>query len=188
MLLNFKLEHPGLYSDLLKDAGIGDFHSACEYVQRLPYRRISDKTDFSLVLTEKQGTCSSKHAVLAYVALEQHHPEVEIIAGIFLMGPETHKVLHDFFKGKPYSALPECHCYLRFNGERYDFTSVNSSMERIAPKIVREQRMDPHQAIEWKENIHKHYMESWLKRNLQLELTFEELWADRERCISLLGS
>ena len=187
-MLSFPITQNGTYSDLFLANGITDFESACVFVRDLPYKRNSQRDDLTLVLKEHCGTCSSKHAVLAYLALEQNHPEVEIIAGIFLMSGETHPVLSTFFEDKPYSHLPECHCYLRINGERFDFTAPGNWMERIASKIVREQRMDPHQVIEWKVQIHKHYLEGWLKRNPQLSLTFEDLWNDREMCIRLLES
>jgi len=80
-----------------------------------------------------------KHALLASLALEQQHPEVELIPGIFLMSGDTHPVLTSFFIDRPYDSIPECHCYLRMNGERFDFSAPGNSMNRIAPKIIREQ-------------------------------------------------
>ena len=186
-MLDFSITEKGIYSDLFREKGIHQFSEACAFVQALPYGRNSKRDDFRLILTEGKGACSGKHALLAHLALEQGHPEVEIIAGIFLMNGETHPVLSEFFRDKPYTAIPECHCYLRYNGERYDYTAPGNGMERIAPKIVREQRIDPHQVVEWKPNMHKHYMESWLKRKPDLAISFDELWNDREACIQLIG-
>lgn len=184
---HFDLDKDGTYSDLFRENGCKTFAEACEWIRDLRYGRTSDREDLRLIFSERRGTCSSKHAVLAYAALEQHHPEVEIIAGIFLMNGETHPQLGDFFRDKPYSSLPECHCYLRIGGERFDFTTPGNAMESIAPKIVREQRMDPHQAAGWKVAIHRNYIEGWLKRNPQLGMTLENAWDDREKCIALLA-
>lgn len=167
--------------------GINDFQSACAYVQALPYGRNS-RRDFTLVLTEGKGACSGKHALLAALAEENGATDIELIAGIFLMSGETHPVLSEFFEEKPYSVLPECHCYLRCNGKRFDYTSTGNGMARIAPKIVREQRIEPHQVIEWKPKIHQEYIRGWLRRNPQIDLTFEEVWAHRESCIALMSS
>lgn len=186
-MLNFPIEKSGPFSDLFRANDIADFAAACSFIGNLPYERISQRNDLTLVLKELRGTCSSKHAVLAYLALEQEHPEVELIAGIFLMSGETHPILATFFDEQPYDHLPECHCYLRIGGERFDFTTKSNLMERIAPKIVREQRIDPHQVVEWKEQIHRHYLEGWLKRNPQLDLSFDELWSGREQCILILS-
>jgi len=172
-------------TQLFIQRGIRDFLSACSTIQALPYGRNVNRMDLGLILTEGRGACSGKHALLATLAEENGIPEIELIAGIFLMSPETHPLLTDFFEGKPYTALPECHCYLRFNGERFDYTDHSNGMERIAPKIVREQRIEPHQVAEWKPKIHQEYLKGWLKRNPQVELSLEELWEDREQCIQL---
>jgi hypothetical protein len=185
--MDFEITAPGEFSDLYSQAGCGTFTEACRWTAELRYGRNSDRSDFKLIFSESRGTCSSKHGALAYLALEQGHPEVEIIAGIFMMSGETHPVLHEFFSGKPYVALPECHCYLRIAGERLDFTSGSGLMQHIAPKIVREQRMDPHQAAEWKEGIHRNFIDGWLRRNPQIGLSADEIWAHRERCITLLS-
>jgi hypothetical protein len=155
-------------------------------VQALPYGRNSSR-DPKLVLTEGKGACSGKHALLASLAEEHGETEIELIAGIFLMSGETHGALVDFFSGKPYDVIPECHCYLRYRGERFDYTSPGNGMERIAPKIVREQRIEPHQVVEWKPKIHQEYVKGWLRRNPQIDLTFEEIWEEREKCIGQLS-
>lgn len=185
-MINFQLTSEETKSSLFRSNGIHDFQSACEYIAALPYGRNSKREDFSLVFEEQRGTCSSKHALLAELALENGMDQIELIAGIFLMSPETHPKLSNFFADKSYSVLPECHCYLRYRGERYDFTDTSDGMLRIAPTIVREQRIDPNQVIDWKIVIHKDYLERWLRRNPQIQLSLEELWQERERAIALL--
>jgi len=186
-MLNFPLSANGPFSSLFREKELHDFKEACAFVQALPYGRNSERADFSLVVREGKGACSGKHALLASLAEENGQEGVELIAGIFLMSGETHPVLESFFIGKPYTAIPECHCYLRFNGERFDYTAPGNGMERIAPKIVREQRIEPQQVVDWKPKMHRHYLESWLKRKTGLALTFEELWNDREACIRLMS-
>lgn len=181
-LPNFQLKSTEL-SQLFIDKGILDFHGACAYVQQLPYSRISDRSNLTLVLKEGKGTCSSKHGLLAKLAEENEHFETELIAGIFLMSPETHPVLTDFFKDKPYSSLPEMHCYFRFEKQRFDFTSTDNRMPLIETKIIREQRIEPHQVGDWKVKIHQEYIKAWLLRNPQIEFTFEEIWQQREEMI-----
>jgi hypothetical protein len=183
----FPLSSDSLYSKQFLELGITDFESACLYVQSLPYGRNADRSDFSLVLSEGKGSCSSKHGLLAALAEENGLQDVELIAGIFLMSDETHPKLAPFFVDKPYTNIPECHCYLRYKGERFDYTDSSNGMERIASKIVREQRIEPHQVGEWKPKIHQEYLKGWLKRNPQVSLSFEEMWEEREMCIGLLS-
>lgn len=186
-MLDFNITSNGPYSVAFREIGISSFKNACDFVARLSYGRNANREDFSLVLSEEKGTCSSKHALLASLALENGHPEIELIAGIFLMNGETHSKLRDFFKDKPYPNIPECHCYLRLKGERFDFTDLSDGLERIAPKLVREQRIDPNQVSDWKIMIHKHYLQGWLNRNPQFHITLDELWSDRETVIGLLS-
>lgn len=186
-MIDFELSSAQLYSSHFRESGISSFKDACSFIAELPYGRTTNREDVGLVLTEGKGTCSSKHALLATLALENGHPEIELIAGIFLMSGETHARLTHFFESKTYSSIPECHCYLRFNGERFDFTDTSGSMEKIIPKLVREQRIDPNQVTDWKIMIHKHYLQGWLNRNPLIKLSLEEIWKDREEAISLLS-
>ncbi|MDR0801716.1 hypothetical protein [Fluviicola sp.] len=184
---NFELSSSELYSVAFRDQGVHSFVEACNYIAQLPYGRNANREDFSLVLSERRGTSSSKHALLAELALENGRPEVELIAGIFLMSGETHTKLVPFFENKPYASLPECHCYLRYKGERFDFTDTSETLKRIIPKLVREQRIDPGQVCDWKIVIHQDYLKRWLNRNPAVGMTLEEIWKDREEVITLLG-
>ncbi len=186
-MMDFELTSSESYSTSFRNKGINSFNEACDFVAQLPYGRNTNREDFGLVLSEGKGTCSSKHALLATLALENGHPEIELIAGVFLMNGETHSKLTDFFSNKAYPAIPECHCYLRFKGERFDFTDTSNGLERIAPKLVREQRIDPNQVSDWKIMIHKHYLEGWLKRNPAFGMSLDEIWKDREEAIALLS-
>jgi hypothetical protein len=54
--------------------GANDLRAAGRYLQTLPYGRTADRADFRTVLREGKGTCSTKHALLASIADEQHLP------------------------------------------------------------------------------------------------------------------
>ena len=178
----------GTVSKRFNEIGIKRFSEACKFIENLPYGRISYRDNLDLVLVEKRGTCSSKHGILARLCEENDHEETELIAGIFLMSPETHVELSDFFKDKPYNNLPEMHCYFRLSShDRYDFTSKNNRLALIEPKLVREQRIEPHQTGDWKEKIHQDYLRRWVARKPELGLSFDEIWAQREECIRLLS-
>lgn len=184
---NFELTSNEQYSLAFREKGVNSFLEACNFIAKLPYGRNTNREDFGLVLSEQKGTCSSKHALLAELALENGHPEIELVAGIFLMSGETHAKLASFFENKPYTSLPECHCYLRYKGERFDFTDTSGALELIAPKLVREQRIDPSQVSDWKIVIHKDYLQRWLNRNPAIGMTLEAIWKEREEAISILS-
>jgi hypothetical protein len=185
-LPDFQLEK-GPNSERFIEKGIFTFKEACNYIQKLPYGRTSDRTNNSLILAEGKGTCSSKHGLLASLTEENNQLEIELIAGIFMMSPATHPQLTNYFKDKNFTYIPEMHCFFRYKGKRFDFTSSTNRLEFIEPKLVREQRCEPHQVGEWKEMIHKEYMNKWIGRNLSLGLTFDQVWKHREVCIGLLS-
>ena len=183
-IVNFPL-NDGEFSLLFRAKGIVTFREACNFLKKIPFGRISQINDFALVLTENIGNCSSKHAILAKLAEENLHTEIELIAGIFLMNEATHPVLKDFFKDKSYKSIPEMHCYLRCAKYRFDFTAVIDRMALIETKIVREQRIEPHQVGDWKKVLHQDYLQKWLNRNADWQISLEHLWQDREECIRL---
>lgn len=186
-MIDFEITSNEIYSTAFSERGIHIFSDACKFIRELPYGRNANRSDFLLVLSEEKGTCSSKHALLASLALENGMEGVELIVGIFMMSPETNPSLEEFFRDKSYPSIPEAHCYLGYKGERFDFTALDFDKEKIAPKIVREQRIDPNQVSDWKIMIHKHYLQGWLNRNPAIELSLEEIWKDREEAISLLS-
>jgi hypothetical protein len=187
-MIDFNLTSNESYSTAFRERGIHSFLDACAFIHELPYGRNANRSDFMLVLSEEKGTCSSKHAMLASLALENGIEGVELIVGIFMMSSETNPSLEAFFRNKTYQSIPEAHCYLNYKGERFDFTALNFDLEKITPKIVREQRIDPNQVSDWKVMIHKHYLQGWLKRNPVIELSLEEIWTDREEAIYLLSN
>lgn len=186
-MIDFELKAEQIYSKVIQSKGIYTFKEACEYIQNLPYGRISDRSKFELVIEEGKGTCSSKHGLLAGIAEENNHKEVELMVGIFQMSPETHPVLTSFFEGKTYPHIPEAHCYLRFDGERYDYTSNSNEHDANKLLFIREQRVDPHQAAEWKEVIQQDYIKRLLVRKPEFQISFEDLWKDREECIRIFS-
>lgn len=54
-------------------------------VKHIPYGRNSNRTNFSLVISENKGTCSSKHAFLKDFAIKNKIPNVQLIIGIYKM-------------------------------------------------------------------------------------------------------
>lgn len=180
MIPNFKILSKESISQKFIENGINEFSQACDFVMNLPIGKNSSRIEFEKIFEELKGTCSTKHGLLAVLALENNHPEIELMFGIYLMSEETHPQFSDFLSQNSLTNLPETHCFLRYNGKRYDFSSVTPLLEKIESKIVREQRIDPPQVGEWKEVIHKDYLTRWLKRKPEIGLSLEEIWVRRE--------
>lgn len=184
--INFTIESEGKFSSLFRELEIYSFHEACKFIQALKYGRISDRSDFTLVLREKQGTCSSKHALLTELLLENGAEDIELICGIYLMSTETNPKIAPLLEKYHLTQIPECHVYFRYKNERFDYTGLGFDIKKVEPFIVREQRMDPSQTIEWKVKIHQKYIEGWLNRKPEITYILDEIWAIREEIIAHL--
>ncbi len=97
---------------------------ACKHISNLPYKRNSDKNNIQCVFNDLGGTCSTKHAVLRKLALENKHPEIRLILGIFKMDSEyTFKIKNTLQKFN-LNYIPEAHNYLKIEDEYFDFTKL----------------------------------------------------------------
>lgn len=170
---------------LINHIGICTWEDLLDYVKALPYGRNSNRTDFQLVITEKRGTCSSKHAMLKHVADVNTIPTVKLILGMYKMNgintPNIGKVLVE--NGLDY--IPEAHCYLKINGKRVDITTAQSDFERLEKDLIQELEIQPEQVAEFKIEYHKDFLKKWNLEN-KLNLHFKEIWKIRETCIANL--
>jgi hypothetical protein len=106
--------------------GIDTFLNACGYVQELPYGYNSDRDDIMILFKEKMGSCTTKHAVIATLAVELGLP-VEKYIGIYAMTEAivtgTARILDTY--QLPY--VPMIHCFLGYGQYRVDLTDGNAN-------------------------------------------------------------
>ncbi|OZM56851.1 hypothetical protein CIB95_08750 [Lottiidibacillus patelloidae] len=184
-LPNFKIKKEGPISYQFLKLKITSFHEAMNFVQKLPYGRNKVRSNYMLVLEEMQGTCSTKHALLKALCIEQGYEEIKLMTGIYEMNGENTPGVGDVLKEAGLSVIPEAHCYLLYKGNRYDITR-NVVSEPIEPFLV-EMEIQPEQIGEYKVTVHKDYMHKWIKKN-HIGLSFRELWTIRENCIKALSN
>ncbi|WP_246941221.1 hypothetical protein [Bacillus pinisoli] len=82
---NFKIAPLGSISKSFLDLGLTHFQQVAQYIGGLPYGRNADRADYTLVLNESKGTCSTKHALLSALCLEQNRDEITLFTGIYEM-------------------------------------------------------------------------------------------------------
>lgn len=167
-------------------AGVQTYRDAASLVYRLPYGRTSSRVDFMAVLIEGRGTCSSKHAVLAELAIEQQLP-VALMLGIYLMNKRNTPDIGGVLARQGLGEIPEAHCYLMYRGARIDVTrEVESPAEPIAA-LLHEEQIAPRQVGVYKVHLHQEFLRNWLRAgHLRDTWTFDELWRVREECIAAL--
>lgn len=156
------------------------------FVKNLPYRRNSNRTDFSLVITEKIGTCSSKHAYLKDFADKKNIENVKLVIGIYKM-KESNTKIGNILSENNIEYIPEAHCYLKIDGIPLDCTTSNSNFDKIKKDILQEIEIDPYQVADFKIDFHQNYIKKWLFET-NSKFSFDQIWKIREKCIENLSS
>lgn len=167
--------------------GKPDLSSAARYVYELPYGRNLDPGDPLIVLHEKRGTCSTKHALLRRLALEQGL-NLSLFLGIYEMTERNTPGVGAVLQRHGLTFLPEAHCYLRFGETRVDLTSSSGDPREPITTFLHEEEIAPTQISHYKVGVHKNFLKKWIAGNDGLRgLPLEEVWKIREECIASLS-
>lgn len=183
-MINFKIESTEEMSIAFKELGIDDFKQACEYIKLLPYKRNKDRDNLLNVIIEQKGVCSTKHAVLRKLALENNHPKVELILGIFRMDAEYAPAIKTTLEKANLDYIIEGHTYLKYNNEFYDYTTVTSDYKLFKDKVISEEIYEYNQIGDFKINLHRVAIQKWLDITPIIFYSLDEIWNIREQCIA----
>ena len=163
-----------------------NFEELIDKVKNIPYGRNANRYDFTLVLSENKGTCSSKHAFLKDFADKNEIKNVKLYIGIFKMNEVNTPKLGDLLSKNNINYIPEAHCYLKINQIPVDATTSDSFYDKIKHDILEEIEIIPNQVSDFKVAYHKAFLKKWIKETNQNN-NFEEIWKIREQCISKLS-
>lgn len=175
----------GVSNEFVK-RGVATFHEALTYIGRLPYGRNTDRADFRLVLPEQKGTCATKHALLAQLALEQQRTDIRLVVGVYEMHERNTPGVGQVLEQHGLTYVPEAHCYLMSGEERIDVTRAGVTGDPITHFLF-EQEITPEGIGALKTELHQEFIKRWLTEQGESR-TFGELWAIREACIKALSS
>jgi hypothetical protein len=170
---------------LVKDNGIKNWSELIEFTQKLPYGRNQNREDFSLVIKENKGTCSSKHSFLKKVADLNNFDNVKLILGMYRMNDLNTPKIGNTILESGLEYIPEAHCYLKLNNQRIDITNNDSNIENLINDILEEIEIEPEQVNIFKVDFHKKYLQNWISKN-EIKIDFERVWEIREQCIKKL--
>lgn len=162
-----------------------NWEKTINFVKQIPYGRNSNREDFSLVISENKGTCSSKHAYLKDFANRNNIPNVQLMIGMYKMNEKNTKIGIILSQNK-IEYIPEAHCYLKIDGKTVDVTSKESDFEKKKAGLLLEIEIEPYQVAHFKVDYHQNYIKNWLKET-NSTFTFEEIWKIREMCILKLS-
>jgi hypothetical protein len=175
----------GKVSRLFLKKGFLNFDDASEFVKRLPYGRNSKRGDYTLVIKECRGTCSTKHALLANLA-EENDFKFSLWVGIYKMNPKNTPGIGKILRKYQIKYIPEAHCYLKRGNRRYDFTRTGSGSKKL--NFLHEQKIKPSQVSSLKVKLHQTFLKTWLRKSVYKDrFTFEQFWEIREACIQAIS-
>ena len=135
-----------------------EFKELIDKVKNLPYGRNANRYDFTLVLSENKGTCSSKHAFLKDFADKNEIKNVKLYIGIFKMNEVNTPKLGDLLSKNNINYIPEAHCYLKINQIPVDATTSDSFYDKIKHDILEEIEIIPNQVSDFKVAYHKAFL------------------------------
>lgn len=181
--LNFN--SPDSLTTLIKEKGIKTWSELIEFAKNLPYGRNSNREDFTLVIKENKGTCSSKHSFMKKVATLNKFDNVKLILAIYKMNNVNTPKIGTTILDNRLEYIPEAHCYLKLNNYSIDITSNTSDYEKFKNDIIEEIEIEAEQASLFKVDYHKNYLKNWINTN-KIKMSFEEIWSIREQCIKML--
>jgi hypothetical protein len=166
----------------LRALGIERFVDAARFVHALPYGRNADRADYALVVEERRGTCSTKHALLAALARE-HGVALALRVGIYAMTEANTPGIGHALRAHGVESVPEAHCYLVHGDLRVDLTHPGTS-GLCALAFEEEHPIEPEDIGERKLAIHRAKLARWAAAR---GLSFDEAWRTREECIAALS-
>ncbi|OIQ23974.1 hypothetical protein [Lacinutrix sp. MedPE-SW] len=185
-LFNFNIKSNATCSLLSKSIGLTDFNSLSNAIKALPYGRTKNRSDYQAILKENKGTCSTKHAFLKAVALENNQDSVKLFIGIYKMNENNTKGIGSILNTFNLDYIPEAHTYLKVNNNILDITSTQTSNTSFKKDLIKEIEISPNQIGTYKVTLHKDFISKWQKINNK-SLSFETLWKIREACIKQLS-
>lgn len=162
------------------------FKQATLFVKQLGYGRNNDKNNLISVFTDNCGTCSTKHALIKDLAVENNFQELKLIIGIFKMNIKNTPEIAGTFLKHNIDLIPEAHCYLKYEEQIIDLTKINSNPGDFLDDLIEEIEISSNQITDYKVNYHKNFLASWLKNNKKINYKLNEIWNIREQCIQNL--
>ncbi|MCJ8189977.1 transglutaminase domain-containing protein [Sphingomicrobium aestuariivivum] len=164
-----------------KDEGLDTLGAAAGWIEALPYGRLSVR-DHRAVLSEKRGTCSTKHALLVELMREEG-VDAELVVGLFELSGKHFDTVAPVLEAHGLDTMLEAHCVAEVAGERVDFTGLTHTDKPIRFEL--ERRLEPAALVE-KNMIHRRALRQW-RLDRGIAASFEAIWQAREACIAALS-
>lgn len=125
------------------ELGIESFHTACRYVQELPYGYNSNREDVMILFEENKGSCTTKHGVIATLAGEIGLPVGKTV-GIYALTEDIVTGADQILSKYALPYLPMIHCFLESGDRRVDLTEGNNNgKNKPLDEFLYTEKVDP---------------------------------------------
>src|SRR5262249_29387331 len=181
------LSHAGDVSAAFRERGCNTIRDAASLVRTLPYGRNTDRADYRRVLCEGRGTCSTKHALIAALSVEQAIA-IALRLGIYEMTEANTPGVGRVLDGVGLVGIPEAHCWLRYRSVDIDLTMPPDRPGVAARTFLHEETIRPEQIGAYKAQVHEQFLARWLARQKRVDLDGADAWRMREGCIAGLSA
>lgn len=114
----------GPISAAFLERGTPSVHSAAAFVQRLPYGGNSRAGDSLALFDDSQGTCTTKHGVIARLAEELGLP-ITRCEGFYPLTDKIVTGVEEILGEYGLTYLPRAHCFLVYRDHYIDLTEGN---------------------------------------------------------------
>jgi len=185
LILDFPLTANGPLSAAVRALGLESFADVAEFVRLLPYGRFTDDGNPAAILRVRTGTCSSKHRFLAALAHECGRLDISLTVGLYEMSERNTPRVGSVLAAAGISVIPEAHCYLTYEGRRYDFTGLAAGQLSPFDFLMDERSVPPDDLPTVKIKYHQEAIARWAT---QVGIEFDRAWQLREECIASLAN
>jgi hypothetical protein len=110
---------------------------------------------------------------------------VQLIVGIYEMSEENTPGVGAVLNTASLTGIPEAHCYLSIEGERFDFTGLPAGSSSPFAALLAEHTVSPTNLSQVKVELHKAAIAAWASNR---GISKEAAWATREACIAALAA
>jgi hypothetical protein len=131
-----------------------------------------------------RGTCTSKHKLLAILARECGRTDVALTLGLYEMTERNTPGIGAILAGARLQSVPEVHCYLTWQSQRYDFTGLPAGPASPFESLIEERPAVPEELRAEKLRFHRDALVRWAER---LGIDPDRAWGVREQCIKALS-
>lgn len=174
------------FSVAAKELGAYRFSELAFLIKNLPYQRNKDKDNPLCVIAESGGTCSTKHAFLQHIAIENKEFDFRLFLGIFRMNAINTPKIKGILDKYQLNEIPEAHTYIKYKDLILDFTTSQSSEADFVLDLVQEIEIEPTQISSFKINYHQDFLRNYLANQNQISYNSTDFWRIREECIAAL--